>query len=349
VQDRTGVYLPERMNPPASATLSQLVQVFLDEYLPHRRALSPRTVESYRDALRLLLEHLEAQIGRSSAHIALSDCTSQRIQSFLDHLEFERHNSVHSRNLRLAAVRTFLRFAADSGASPAAIESALRVPAKRFARPKPQFLSHAQMCAIIGGSDNSWIGRRDHALLSLLYDTAATVSEIIRLRLEHIDLDGDPHALLRSSRRARSVPLRPATVAALRAWLVLNPSRAPEAALFPNQRGAAMTATCVRRRLALAVARAALVDPELRQRRVSPRLVRHTAAMHLLQCGTDLGLISHWLGHDTPATMHNHARAYRMLGEQSGLPCADALSSLPGRARERGTRGFGVDAPERSP
>jgi site-specific recombinase XerD len=338
------------MNPPASVTLSQLVQIFLDEYLPHRRALSPRTVDSYRDALRLLLEHLEARIGRSPAHIALADCTSQRVQSFLDHLEFERHNSVHSRNLRLAAVRSFLRFAADSGAAPAAaIESALRVPAKRFARPKPQFLSHGQMCAIIGGSDHSWIGRRDHALLSLLYDTAATVSEIIRLRLQHVDLDGDPHVQLRGTRRVRSVPLRAATVAALHAWLALDPLRAPEAALFPNQRGAAMTATCVRRRLALAVARAAIMDPDLHRRRVSPRLVRHTAAMHLLQCGTELSLISQWLGHDTPATMHNHARAYRMLGEQSGLPCADALSSLPGRARERGARGFGVDAPERSP
>jgi site-specific recombinase XerD len=336
------------MNPPASATLSQLVQVFLDEYLPHQRALSPRTVESYRDALRLLLEHLEAQIGRWPAHIGLADCTPQRIQSFLDHLEFERHNSVHSRNLRLAAVRTFLRFAAESGASPAgAIESALRVPAKRFSRPKPQFLSHEQMRAIIGGSDDSWIGRRDHALLSLLYDTAATVSEIIRLR--HADFDGDPQVRLRGTRRVRSVPLRASTVAALHAWLALNPLRAPEAALFPNQRGDTMTATCVRRRLALAVTRAAIVDPELRRRRVSPRLVRHTAAMHLLQCGTDLSLISHWLGHDSPATMHNHARAYRMLGEQSGLPCADAFSSLPGRARERGTRGFGVDAPERSP
>ena len=182
---------------------------------------------------------------------------------------------------------------------------------KRFARTQPRFLSRAQMLAIIGRSNTSWIGQRDHALLSLLYDSAATVSEVVHLRLQNIELDGgEPYVHFCGTRRARSVPLRPETVTALRDWLAQNPAFHPDSVLFPNQRGAAMTATCVRRRLALAVAKAAALDPELRRRAVSPRIVRHTAAIHLLQCGTELGVISRRLGHGTPATMHNHARAF---------------------------------------
>jgi site-specific recombinase XerD len=308
------------MIPRPPACLDALLQSFFTEYLPHERALSPRTIESYRDALRLLLEFIELRTAKPAAGIELGDFTPELIQAFLDHLEYERHNSVHSRNLRLAAVRAFLKFAAPSDASPQrTIESALRVPMKRFTRTKPEFLSREQMLAIIGSPEDSWIGQRDHALLSVLYDTAATVSEVVRMRLQNIELDGEPCVHFRGTRRARSVPLRPETVLALRDWLALNPALSLNSVLFPNQRGEAMTATCIRRRLALAVAKAAARDPELHRRRVSPRIIRHTAAIHLLQCGTELGVISRWLGHDTPATMHNHARAYRMNSDRTVL------------------------------
>jgi site-specific recombinase XerD len=310
--------------------LDALVQAFFNEYLPHQRALSARTVESYRDALRLLLEFIQARTGKQAMSVELGDFTPERLQAFLDHLEYERHNSIHSRNLRLAAVRAFLKFAAASDSSPQhTIECALRVPMKRFTRSKPQFLSREQMLAIIGSSDGSWIGQRDHALLSLLYDTAATVSELVRLRLQDIELDEPSRVHLQGARRARSVPLRRGSVLALRAWLALNPALKLNAVLFPNQRGEPMTATCVRRRLALAVARAAAEDPELRRRRVSPRIVRHTAAIHLLQCGTELGVISRWLGHGTPATMHNHARAYRLISERAVLRQSRDSNALP--------------------
>jgi site-specific recombinase XerD len=326
------------------------MQAFFDQHLPHQRGLSPRTIASYRDALRLLLEFIRSQTGAAVGGVQLADFTPERIQAFLDHLEFRRHNSVHSRNLRLAALRAFLRFAAPADSSPQrTLERALRVPMKPFRRTRPEHLSREQMVAIIASSEGSWIGRRDHALLSVLYDTAATVSEVIRLRRLHLDLGTEPCVHLADSRHARSVPLRADTVTALHQWLALSPDASPDAVLFPNQRGEAMTATCIRRRLALAVARAAESDPDLRRRRISPRLVRHTAAMHLLQCGTELGVISRWLGHETPVTMHNHARAFLRSDERTGLPCADALPPVPGRARERRLRSFGLDAPERSP
>lgn len=192
------------MIPRPPACLDALVQAFFTEYLPHQRALSPRTVESYRDALRLLLEFIELRTAKPAAGIELCDFTPDLIQAFLDHLEYERHNSVHSRNLRLAAVRAFLKFAAPSDTSPQrTIESALRVPMKRFTRTKPEFLSREQMLAIIGSPDGSWIGQRDHTLLSVLYDTAATVSEVVRLRLQNLELEGEPCVHFRGTRRAQ--------------------------------------------------------------------------------------------------------------------------------------------------
>ena len=295
-----------------TACFSELLQAFFNDYLPHQRALSLRTIESYRDALRLLLEFIESRDGRSTARVELADLTPEAIQGFLTHLEQVRHNSVHSRNIRLAAVRGFLKFAAPWDASPRhAISQSLQVPMTRFVRPKPDFLSREQMQAIIGVHDGSWIAQRDHLMLSLLYNTAASVSEIVRLRVDQIQFDGGACVHFRGTRRARTVPLWPVTVASLAQWLAVNPALEGSRFLLPNQRGAAMTATCVRRRLAIAVRRAARKYPDLARRRISPRTIRHTASMHLLQRGTDIGQITRWLGHDTPATMHNHARAFR--------------------------------------
>src|ERR1700691_3152784 len=281
--------------------LDTLMQAFFGQYLPHQRGLSERTVESYRDAFRLWLEFIQAHERKSAADVELSDFTPETIQAFLNHLESERRNSVHSRNLRLVALR--------------AIERSLAVPLRRFVRPKPELLSREQMQAIIGVPDGSWIGHRDHMLLSLLYNTAATVSEIIHLRVQDVLLDGadGDWVQLRRGQRTRSVPLWPATAAALRHWLALNPHWSASAMLLPNRRGTAMTATCIRRRLARAVRNAGAHEPGLARRRISPRGIRHSAAIHLLQRGTDIGLVTHWLGHNTPATMHNHARTYRIV------------------------------------
>jgi site-specific recombinase XerD len=296
-----------------TACFPDLVRVFFTDHLPHQRALSPRTIESYRDALRLLLEFIESRDGKTAAQVQLADLTPEMIQGFLIHLEQVRHNSIHSRNIRLAAVRGFLKFAAPWDASARqAISQSLRVPMTRFVRPRPDFLSREQMQAIIGTHDGSWIAQRDHLMLTLLYNTAASVSEIVRLRVDQIQFDGGGSMHFRGIRRARTVPLWPATMTALEEWMAVNPSFEQGSILLPNQRGAAMTATCIRRRLAIAVRRASRNDPGLAARRVSPRTIRHTASMHLLQRGADLGQITRWLGHDTPATMHNHARAYRV-------------------------------------
>jgi len=122
--------------PKAPPSFSALVQTYFAEYLVQQRALSPHTIAAYRDAFMLFLAFAQSRLGKSPAAMTMADMTPDLIMAFLDHLERQRHNSVRSRNARLAALRAFLKFAAHRDVSSLqVIELALGVPVKRFERP----------------------------------------------------------------------------------------------------------------------------------------------------------------------------------------------------------------------
>src|ERR1700674_3589346 len=159
---------------PRTPSFASLVQQFFTEYLVTQRALSPRTIASYRDALMLFLDFAHQQLGKPPTALRLADIEPDLILAFLDHLEQQRHNTVRSRNLRLTGLRAFLKFAARRDVSSlSVIERALGVPMKRFERPMLKFLSREQMQAVIGVPGSSWLSRRDHLLLGLLYNSGA--------------------------------------------------------------------------------------------------------------------------------------------------------------------------------
>lgn len=288
-----------------------LVQAFFAEHLTQQRALSPRTVASYRDAFMLFLEFVRVRYRKSPAAVELTDLTPELILAFLDHLERERHNTVRSRNARLAALRSFLKFAARRDVSSLhIIERALGVPMKRFERPMLQFLSREQMLAVLGVADGTWLSQRDHLLLGLLYNTGARVSEIIGVQVNDVVLYGAACVHLRGKgRKHRSVPLWRSTVKEVRAWLRRNPQLAANSALLPSRDGGAMTRSNVTQRLALAVHAAAKHNPALATRHISPHTIRHSTAMHLLQSGVGIDVIALWLGHESPTTSHHYVEA----------------------------------------
>jgi site-specific recombinase XerD len=303
--------------PPSFATL---VQAYFAEYLVQQRALSPCTVATYRDAFVLFLGFAESRLGKSPTAMALADITPELIMAFLDHLERQRHNSVRSRNARLAALRSFLKFAAHRDvASLQVIERALGVPVKRFERPMFGYLSREEMLAVIGTPDGTWIGQRDHALFLLLYNTGARVSEIVGVKVGEVVLDEGAACvhLHGKGRKQRSVPLWRSTVKAIRAWLKLNPQIDAVSVLLPNRSGHAMTRNNVVQRLALAVEAATETNPDLAKRRVSPHTIRHTTAMHLLQAGVDISVIALWLGHESPVTTHHYVEADLTMKERA--------------------------------
>jgi site-specific recombinase XerD len=296
---------------PRPPSFASLVQQFFTEYLVTQRALSPRTIASYRDALMLFLDFAHRRLRKAPTALRLADIEPDLILAFLDHLEQQRHNTVRSRNLRLTALRAFLKFAARRDVSSLyVIERALGVPMKRFERPMLGFLSREEMLVVMGEPGNTWTSQRDHLLLAMLYNTGARVSEIIGVRVADVVLDSPACVHLRGKgRKQRSVPLWKSTVQEVRAWLRRNPALGADAALLPNRDGQAMTRSNVTQRLDIAVACAAKVHSSLAKRSISPHTIRHTTAMHLLQSGVAFSVIALWLGHESTTTTHRYVEA----------------------------------------
>jgi site-specific recombinase XerD len=303
--------------PPSFATL---VQAYFAEHLTQQRALSPQTIAAYRDAFVLFLEFAQSRLGKSPTAIALADMTPELITAFLNHLEQQRHNCVRSRNARLAALRSFLRFAGRKDVSSLqVVERGLGIPSKRFERPMFGYLSREEMLAVIDAPDETWIGRRDHVLFLMLYNTGARVSEIIGVKVGDVVLEERAACvhLHGKGRKQRSVPLWRSTVKTVRAWLKQNPQFEPGSPLLPNRNGHAMTRTNVALRLALAAHTATQAYPDLAKRHVSPHVIRHTTAMHLLQAGVDISVIALWLGHESPVTTHQYVEADLAMKERA--------------------------------
>ena len=303
--------------PPSFATL---VQAYFAEYLPQQRALSPQTIAAYRDAFVLFLEFAQDRLGKAPTAIALADMTPELITAFLNHLEQHRHNCVRSRNARLAALRSFLKFVGHRDVSSLqVVERGLGIPAKRFERPMFGYLSREEMLAVIDAPDETWIGRRDHVLFLMLYNTGARVSEVVGVKVGDVVLEERAACahLHGKGRKQRSVPLWRSTVKAVRAWLKQNPQLKPASPLLPNRNGHAMTRTNVALRLALAVHTATQAYPDLEKRHVSPHVIRHTTAMHLLQAGVDISVIAMWLGHESPVTTHQYVEADLAMKERA--------------------------------
>ncbi|MGH3502961.1 MAG: site-specific integrase [Nocardioidaceae bacterium] len=290
---------------------AQLVQDFFLRRLVAQRGASARTVESYRDAFELLFGFLEARTGKPATDLELADLDAPVVLDFLDHLETTRGNSIRTRNARLAAIHSLMRYAAirDPASLPITTR-VLAIPTKRFDRPVLGYLSREQIAAILAAPDRStWSGHRDAVLLAVTYNTGARVSEITALRVRDVLVDRRTAVQLHGKgRKERVIPLWKNTATELRAWLG-KINDAPETPVFPNRSGGAMSRSGVRDRLDRAVALAESDCPSLCGQHISPHTMRHSTAMHLLQSGTDLATIALWLGHSSPAVTHQYLEA----------------------------------------
>lgn len=301
------------MNPllAVPADFAGLLQRFFAERLIQQQNASPRTVVAYRDTFRLLLTYAERVRGKPPDKLTLGDVDAALILDFLAHLETERHNTVRSRNARLAAVRAFAHYVALQ--CPPALQLAqqiLAIPMKRFERPLLEYLARDEVQAILAAPDMStWCGRRDRVMFTLLYNTGARVSEMIGIRVADVTLAAMSSVRLQGKgRKQRTVPLWKETAAEIRHWLKYADLRADQP-LVPNRSRQPMSRTNVADRLALAITAATTQCPRLAGRRISPHSWRHTTAMHLLQAGVDITVIALWLGHESPVTTHGYVEA----------------------------------------
>lgn len=299
--------------------LPELVQAFFCQRLQSQKAVSTHTLCSYRDTFRLLLKFIEQKTGRTPTQQRLEDWNSARVLQFLNHVETERGCQVRTRNVRLAALRSFMAYVAQQAPDALALaQSILAIPMKRFDRPVLDHLSRSELEAILAATDATTpSGRRDHLLLRLLYNTGARISEILALQRRHIRQQ--PTALIEitgKGRKQRLLPLWKTTASELKKHLAGLPPE-PSTCVFINRFGQPLSRSGVEKRLRLAVRRTLPVCPSLRGRRISPHTFRHTTAMHLLQAKIDITVIALLLGHATPATTHQYIELDLKMKEQT--------------------------------
>lgn len=316
------------------SALAPTLQTFFTERLIRQRQVSPHTIAAYRDTMRLLLGFAAGQVGKQPSDLEIDDLDAPLIGAFLDYLERDRGNAVRTRNARLAAIRSLFRHAALRHPEHAAvIERVLAIPPKRFERNLVTFLTEEEVEALLAAPDRAtWTGRRDRAMLMLAAQTGLRASELTGLRCADVHLGRGAHvSCLGKGRKQRITPLTAATVAVLRVWLAERGERAQEP-LFPTRVGGALSRDGLEHRLAKHVASAALDCPSLREKKVTPHVLRHTAAMRLLQAGVDTSVIALWLGHEQLATTQVYLHADLAIKERALARTAPA-DAKPGRYR----------------
>jgi site-specific recombinase XerD len=322
--------------------LGPILQRYFCEYLVSQRDLSQNTITSYRDTFRLLLDFLKRRYRIQPDRVCVEDLDAPHVLAFLDDLERRRSNTARSRNARRAALRCFIRYAA--AAEPQLLPVAQRVlaiPAKRFERASVGYLTREQMQAILNSPDvATFSGRRDRVLLMLLYNTGARVSEIAGLKVQDLILQSRVSVHIRGKgRKNRSMPLWQKTAKLLRTWLK-ELDGSPDSPLIPNTHGHGLTRSGIAQRLRQAVQRGMINEPSLQALRISPHLIRHTTAMHLLQSGVDLSVIAMWLGHESTQTTHQYLDADLELKKRA-LSCLEQPSvSKSSRPRDDGILRF---------
>ncbi|MGH2379822.1 MAG: tyrosine-type recombinase/integrase, partial [Candidatus Limnocylindria bacterium] len=301
------------------SALAPVMERFFTERLIGQRRASPHTVASYRDTFRLLLGFAQRHTGKAPSKLSLEDLDAVVIGAFLDHLEAERHNSVRTRNNRLAAIHSLFAYAALRHPEHAAlIQRVLAIPAKRMDRQLVSFLTDDETDAVLGAPDrNTWVGRRDHALLLVAIQTGLRVSELTSLACSDVELGTGAHLRCHGKgRKERITPLTTQVRAVLRVWLVERQG-APDEPVFPSRRRGPLSTDAVAVLVTRHVRTAASSCPSLTTKTVTPHVLRHTCAMRLLAVGVDVSVIALWLGHEGVETTQIYLHADLAIKERA--------------------------------
>lgn len=289
--------------------IAPLIEAFLRDNLSQHRGASPHTCDSYAHAFRLLFEFGAAKLKVAPSALMLEQIDSKLISAFLEYLEGERRNTAETRNVRLAAIKSFFRFLEHQ--QPAALEQIRRVLAIPFKRTDTRlvpYLLREEVQALLDAPDpTSHDGIRDRAMLHLAICAGLRVSELTGLRMHDVALQCKSILVHGKGRRERAMPLWNSTAAALRAWLAVRETVVtPE--VFVNARGEPMSRwgfAYVLKQHAEAAGQQCL---GLSRKRISPHVLRHTSAMIVLQATQDIRKVSLWLGHSNLATTEIYTR-----------------------------------------
>ena len=294
------------------SAIAPSLQGFFTERLVNQKRVSAHTITAYRDTFRLLLTFASKRSGKSPCELDFDDLDATVIGAFLDHLEAERGNSARTRNSRLAAIHSMYRYAALRHPEHAELLGrVLAIPTKRTERYDVSFLEPPEVNALLAAPDRTrWVGRRDHALLVTAVQTGLRVSELTAACWSDVQFGRGPHIRCTGKgRKQRATPLTTETVTALKVWSQEHGGE-PHAPLFPTSTGRRLSTDAVALLVAKHAATAQQECPSLKEKLVTPHVLRHTCAMTLLRAGVEVAVIAMWLGHEdleTTVRIYLHA------------------------------------------
>jgi integrase/recombinase XerD len=314
-----------------TCSVATLIERYFTDRLIRQRNVSANTIASYRDTFRLLFTFAQARLRKPPSALTLDDLDAPFIGAFLTDLETKRGASAKTRNLRLTAIRSFFRFVSfEEPAHSALIQRVLAIPSKRHDKRQVHFLTRPEIESILAAPDpTTWLGRRDRTLLLVAAQTGLRLSELIGLDRNDVHLGAGAHVrCVGKGRKERTTPLTAIARQALQAWLKESIQKGATV-LFPNVHGGRLSADSVQSLLAKHVHVASESCASLKSKQVSPHVLRHSAAMELLQAGVDCSVIALWLGHESIETTQTYLHAHLALKEA-------ALAKL--KPYERGRR-----------
>ena len=288
-----------------------LLQAFFTDRLIAQRNASANTIAAYRDTFRLLFDYARKQLSKAPSALTLEDLNASFIGTFLNHLETDRGNSARSRNARLAAIHSFFQYVAyQLPEHSSLVQRVLAISGKKHERALVDYLKEEETNALLDAPDRSaFSGRRDHALMLVGIQTGLRVSELTGLTCADVTFGTGAHVrCVGKGRKARCTPLTKSVAAVVKAWIKECDAQ-PEDPLFPNCRGGHLSTDGVQYVLAKHVAVAQQQCPSLMEKKVSPHVLRHTAAMNLLHAGGDTATIALWLGHERLDSVNIYVQA----------------------------------------
>lgn len=321
------------MRPP---TLGALLHAYFEDYLKAQKGLRPATVASYRDAVRMFLIFAARDRRCRLTRLRIGDLTADRVSRFLTALETERGNHIRSRNQRLTAIKGLFDYMA--GRWPEHWSEAERVtaiPVKRVAPPKTHYLERHEVEALFARMPVTGpLALRDRSLMLFLYNTGARVQEVADLRTGNLELDRSRVHLFGKGGKWRSCPLWDQTVALLRELLADRPADEADS-VFKSQRGQPLTRFGIYKIVRRHTRELAASHPSSHRSAISPHLIRHTTAMHLLESGVEPNVIRNWLGHVSLETTNRYAEITLPMKEKALEACSPPLQNdgaFPARA-----------------
>ncbi|MEY2925803.1 MAG: hypothetical protein RL367_280 [Pseudomonadota bacterium] len=278
--------------------IAPLITGFLREYMPQARGMSPHSCEAYAHSFRLLFAFAAQRLHTRPSRLELEQIDADMVLAFLGHIERERGNSAATRNVRLAAIKAFMRYVELK--HPSALMQIAQInaiPGKRHDQKLIRPLMMEEVRAILDAPNLSTrSGIRDRAMLHLCFAAGLRVSELVGLTVQSLNLRDPSILVMGKGRRERSLPLWKETTRDIRAWLAVRGSvNATE--LFVNAGGTAMTRAGFEYILEKHARTAALKCPSLAGRTLSPHLLRHSCAVLMLQATHDIRKVALWLGH----------------------------------------------------